>query len=228
MPNPNIDKYVVHTESNKNTLARKGHERENIQVIPHGAYDFFTDYDHENVNEEKNTILFFGNILPGKALEILVEAIVIASKEISDINLIIAGKGEIPDSAKTLIDSNKKNFEVRNEFIPNKEVGKYFNRAQVVVIPNREQKGHSGTLTVAYSFNKPVVTTSVGDFPELVSEKNTGLTVEPEDPRELSNAILKLLEDKELRSTMSSNTEEVVKELSWERVAEKHLEWYRS
>ena len=225
MPKIRINKAIVHTKRNKEALIEKGMNPEKIAIIPHGAYDFFRNYGCK-ATEEKNSILFFGNIVTSKALDILIDAMPLMIKEIPEIKLMIAGDGVIPKRSWKIIDKYKSNFEIHNYFIPNERVGEFFSRASLVVIPNREQEGHSGSLTVAYSFGKPVVTTNVGEFPILVRDAGCGLVVPPEDPKALAEAIIKLLKDEELRKEMGKNALKKAEELSWDNIAKMHMKVY--
>ena len=169
---------------------------------------------------------FFGNIVPVKGLDILIEAIPIIIKEIPDVKLIIAGDGAIPKDCWEIINKYRSNFEIHNYFIPNEKVWEFFSRASIVVIPNKRQDGHSGSLTIAYSFGKPVVTTNVGEFPLLVEKTGCGLAVPPNNPKALADAIIKILESNKLRKKMSKNALKMAEKLSWDRIAKMHIKVY--
>ncbi|MEW6096631.1 MAG: glycosyltransferase family 4 protein [bacterium] len=222
----NFTKIIVHTKANKETLVRRRIKPQKIAIIPHGVYNFFKDKYSTNKEEEKNTILFFGNIVPVKAIDALIDAIPKIKSEIPDIKLTIAGDGKIPEQSWKIIKRHKPNFEIHNYFIPNEKVGEFFSRASLVVIPNRSQEGHSGSLTVAYSFGKTVVTTNVGEFPILVRDAGCGLIVPPDNPEVLAEAIIKLLKDDKLRKEMSKNALKKAEELSWDNIAKMHMNVY--
>ncbi|RLI84478.1 MAG: sugar transferase [Archaeoglobales archaeon] len=225
-PEIKIDGIIVHSKKTKEKLIKSGVSRR-VYVIPHGVYTFFRELNHaRSIKEENNCILFFGNICPVKGLDTLIKAIPIIAKKIPDVKLIIAGDGVIPKKNWQIIEKYKSNFEIHNYFIPNEEVGKFFSRACIVVIPNRRQEGHSGSLTVAYSFGKPVVTTNVGEFPILVKEAGCGLVVPPENPKALAEAIIKLLRDENLRKKMSKNALKMAEKLSWDNIAKMHIKVY--
>ena len=57
--------------------------------IPHGDYSFFLDYHKEKIEEENETILFFGNIVDYKGLNYLIKSINYISKVKPKIKLII-------------------------------------------------------------------------------------------------------------------------------------------
>jgi len=227
MPRIRISRAIVHSKRNKEVLIEKGMYPEKIAVIPHGTYSFFKNYNTCELEEEKNTILFFGNIVSSKALDVLIDAIPIVAKKMPNVKLIIAGDGVIPKRSWKIIEKKyKSNFEIHNYFIPNEKVGEFFSRASLIVIPNRRQEGHSGSLTIAYSFGKPVVTTNVGEFPTLVRDAGCGLVVPPENPKVLAEAIIKLLRDENLRKKMSKNALKMAEKLSWDNIAKMHMKVY--
>jgi glycosyltransferase involved in cell wall biosynthesis len=222
-----LDRIIVHTQILRARLIRMGFNADKIKVIPHGAFDVFArTYRHGAGVEEENTILFFGNIVWSKGLDVLVEAMPLVIKEIPSVKLIIAGDGVIPKRSWQIIAKYKANFEVHNYFIPNEKVAYFFSRASLVVIPSRKQEGHSGVLTVAYSFGKPVVATNVGEFPVLVRDTGCGLVVPPEDPKALAEGIISLLRDERLRRRMGENALKMTEKLSWENIAKIHLKLY--
>jgi len=224
-PSISPDTYIVHTDNHKEHLLERGIPAQKVSVIPHGAYDIF-DPPEKSVPEEDNTLLCFGKIVPSKAIDTVVEAVSIVQDEIPEVKLIIAGEGDIPDRAKAIINDNPENFEVRNEFIPNEEVGEYFARSQAVLIPHRSQGGHSGTLTVAFNFKKPVISTNVGEFPEIVENNGCGITCDPESSVEFAEAIIEILTNNDLRYSMAQSSEKMNQKLSWSNIADRHLSTY--
>ena len=57
------------------------------------------------------------------------------------------------------------------------------------------------TLLEALALERPVVATSVGGIPEIVVDGETGILAPAGDPDALAAAVLRLLKDRELRST---------------------------
>lgn len=225
---PSIDRRhsIVHTESNKNTLVENGTRTDRISVIPHGVYEFFKGYGGTQP-EEEHSVLYFGNVVESKGPDTAIRAIPHVREHVPDVKFVLAGSGSLSEECWELIETYDESFEIHNEFIPNESVGGFFQRAQVIVIPHRRQNGHSGTLTIAYSFGKPVVTTTVGDYPRLVRDTGAGLTVGPDDPEALANAIVTLLKNRLVRETMAENSRTMANKLSWEHVASRHLDVYR-
>lgn len=222
---------VVHTKQQKEVLVRRGFDSDDVVVIPHGAYSIFGGADDVDRGPEENTLLFFGNIVPPKGLDTLVDAVEILREEIPDVKLVIAGDGQLQPGVRKTIERYPENFEVHQRFIPNNEVREFFTRATVVAIPYRSQKGakgHSGVLSTAYSFGKPIVASTASEFPDQIEGQGCGVVVPPEDPEQLATAIRNVLSDEAARSAMSRNSLRMKEILSWENISKRYLDLYES
>jgi starch synthase len=214
----------VHGEKLRKILISKGYPENDISVIKHGDYSFFTEYE-KDISED-GSILFFGRLVDYKGIQYLIESVPHIKKQINNINVIIAGKGNF-DKYSYLI-KNPENFEIINEFIPDMRVAELFRRASVIVLPYIEGS-QTGIIPIAYSFRKPVVVTNVGSIQEVVEEGVTGFIVPPRDSYSLANAIIKLLKDEDLRKKMGDYAFRKMKdELSWNGIAEKIFEKYKT
>lgn len=218
------NKIIVHTNENRNLLIKKDVSSEKIVVIPHGVLSIFGKYCGNETEDKENCILSFGYIVKTKGIEYLMKAVPIVSKEIPDIKVIIAGEGNFSRYSKFIVDKSK--FEIHNEYIPNEMVSRLFQRAKLLVLPYTYHEGHSGVLTVAFSFGKPVIVTNLGDLPNLVENGKEGVVIPPKDPEALANAIITLLKDDALRKQMGKNSYKKAQGLSWDNIAKKHIEVY--
>ena len=229
IPDLDEDGIIVHTDKQREAMEEHGTAGDVIEVIPHGTYSVFGSHEDVSIEPERNTLLFFGNIVPPKGLDVLVEAIPRVKRAIPDVKLIIAGDGKLSKRTKRIVEAHPENFEVHNYFVPNEEVKQLFARAEAVVLPYRDQhglKGHSGALSTAFSFGKPVVSSTAGEFRELVERSGAGITVSPEESDELASAIRQVLSDPDARARMSENSLQMAEKLSWENIARRHLDLY--
>ena len=211
------DSLIVHSNFLKKFLLRNGVSEDRIYVVPHGVYDYYNKWTKKEIKEEKD-ILFFGLIADYKGLEYLIESESLITEKVPDAKIIIAGKGDFR-KYKQLI-KNRHHFIIINKHIPDNEIANLFQKSSIVVLPYKDVI-QSGVLTIAYSFEKPVVVTNLGGFSEIVDDGKTGIIVPPSDTKYLANAIIKLLQDKELRQNMKASIQlKVKKELCWEKIAE--------
>lgn len=135
-------------------------------------------------------------------------------------------KKEKPDAKLLLVGAKDENLikEV-------KEYGKKFNIGkEMVVLGYRKDNvriaaaqtisldlsyegvGITGTLREALAMEKPVVASDVGGNRELVMDGEVGFLVPPRDPRSASEAILKLLKDRDLRASFGKKGRKRVEE----------------
>jgi len=221
-----VRKIIIHGQLLKRQLSSKWRIPEGkISVLPHGAFSIYKKWDDPSVQEEANTVIFFGRVSRYNGLDILIKAEPLISQHIPDVKIIIAGGGGDFGRYERLI-RNHSRFEIHHRFISHREVPEFFRRASVIVLPYIEAS-QSGVVPIAYIFGKPVVVTNVGSIPEVVDEGKTGFVVPPNSPEDLSRAIIKILENHELRKTMSANAlAKASTELSWNTIAHESAKIY--
>jgi glycosyltransferase involved in cell wall biosynthesis len=224
----NYRQVIVHTQNDLDILKRSGRFAEQrLRVVPHGTYNMFRQYvDNSVAEEERGTVLFFGNIRDYKGLEFLIRAAPIVSESVPGVKIIIAGEGDLSPYGE--LTKNQGLFEIHNSFIPDEKVAELFKRSEVVVLPYSKMSGQSGILNIALAFNKPLVATDVGGISEVVKDGITGLVVKPGDVDELATALVKMLKDDNLKCTIRDNLANVADKLSWGNIAEQYVNLYRS
>ena len=216
------DGLVVLTASGKQLMIQKGFPAEKILVTPHGVYDFFTKY-RKGLHEEKE-ILFFGRIEPYKGLDVLLDAVRPLLDENPDWKLHIAGGGDVAPYQEKLAHPRIK---VDNRFLSDEEVADFMEQAAIVALPYLSAS-QSGVIPTAYAFEKAVVATAVGGIPDMVKDHITGLLVPPNDPSALEKALRELIQNPELRGKLGAEGRKFAEtELSWDSIAEKHVNFYR-
>lgn len=219
--------YIVHGNRLKEQLINSySIEKDRVAVIPHGELSLYKQYNKNDCQEDKFSVLFFGRIWEYKGLRYLIEAEPIISEQVPEVKFIIAGTGEdFKKYEKMMI--NKNRFVIHNHYISNELTAELFQRASIVVLPYIDGS-QSGVVPIAYSFKKPVVATNVGSIPEVVFEGKTGFVVPPADSKALAAAIISLLKEDKLREQFGNNAYNMTKEeLSWDNIAPKTIQVYK-
>jgi len=88
-------------------------------------------------------------------------------------------------------------------FVPPRELGSWYERAAVVVVPSRRE-GYGMVAREAMAYARPVVATPVGGLVDVVEDDVTGLLVPPGDPAALRAALERLLVDAGLRARLGA------------------------
>ncbi|HCA43880.1 MAG TPA: glycosyl transferase family 1 [Bacteroidetes bacterium] len=197
----NADKFLVLSDTVEKSLKEySGNKKIYKSSLP--VYDCYNTGDIEDITKLKSElgfsqsdriILFFGYVRKYKGLNILLDAMPELIKYDKNIKLLIVG--EFYDNADKYykqIDDLKINDNVKviQKFVPNEDVGIYYNVSELVVLPYLEAT-QSGVLNIAYGFNKPVVVTDVGGLSEDVDEGKTGFVVKSGDVKSLVEGIIK-------------------------------------
>jgi glycosyltransferase involved in cell wall biosynthesis len=168
--------------------------------------------------DQASVILFFGFVRPYKGLKILIEAMG-SIPEIVHLN-IVGDFGKAKDEYMHMISDMHltDRISVRDGYVPDKEVGEYFERCDAVVLPYLDAT-QSGIAQIAFAFEKPVIATTVGGLPEVVHDGETGVLCEPGDPAELSKAIQRFYELKK-DVDFAQNIRDDAERFSWEHMVD--------
>jgi len=182
-------------------------------------------WPRSNTAEEPGTVLFFGGARYHKGLEYLVRAQPLVNRQVPAARFVIAAHGPDLERCLSMIEEPSR-FEVHAGFVAGEEMPAYFERASLVALPYVDGAA-SGVLLDAYSFGRPVVASRVGALPDYVEDGATGLLVPPADAPALAAAIVRLLQDDDLRHRMGQQAEQWVAEQK-RSIADRWLQVYHA
>ncbi|MCK4791247.1 MAG: glycosyltransferase family 4 protein [Desulfobacteraceae bacterium] len=113
--------------------------------------------------------------------------------------------------------------------LPYKEIVRYYFDTDVFVFPSVWHEPFGMPVIEAMVCGKPVVATRSGGIPELIEDGRSGLLVDRDDSDALAGAILRLLNDKNLRESMGkAGRERVLEKFTWDKVANDLMKLYQS
>jgi len=180
-----------------------------------------------NIPEDRKIILYLGRIHKTKGIDLLVRAYAHLKNEMKckDAVLVIAGPDDgYLNDAKALANSlGLYNSVMFTGFISSEDKLMALVDAEVFVTPSFY--GSPITFLEACAVGTPIVTTSLGDMLEWI-DGNVGYVAQP-TPRDIAEAIYRIVSDNELRRKFSKNCVEIVKsKFSIEKVVERLEEVY--
>ena len=194
---------------------------------PHPIYDHYGEQMSKeeacqalNLNPKNQYMLFFGLVRAYKGLDLLLDAFGKVKDQLPNLQLIIAGEFyEDEDKYRAQISNNQLTNKViiKNEFIADADLRKYFGAANLIVQPYKTAT-QSGVTQVAFHFEKPMLVTNVGGLGEIVHDHKMGYAVEPN-----ADAIAAALTDYYTHSRQADYTEYLIKQkdnYSWSKLAE--------
>ena len=150
-------------------------------------------------------ILFVGRFSKVKGIETLISAFNIIKNElkISDVRLVIMGvdfgyQSEMFELIKKL-DLSEEIMVIKN---PSRDdVISAYGESEFLVVPSQWEMSPLVPLE-SFAFKRPVISTNSHGIPYTVENNKNGILVEPDNPIQLSNAIVKLLNNSELRKKL--------------------------
>ncbi|MCQ2343251.1 MAG: glycosyltransferase [Paludibacteraceae bacterium] len=168
-----------------------------VAVSPHPIYDHYGERMSKaeacqslGLDASKQYLLFFGLVRAYKGLDLLIDALEKVKDTQPNLQLLIAGEFyEDEDKYRQQIADNglQERVIIRNEFVPDADLRKYFGAADLIVQPYKSAT-QSGVTQVAFHFEKPILVTNVGGLGEIVHHGKMGYAVAP-DSQEIAEAI---------------------------------------
>ena len=202
-----------------------------VSVLPHGEYGFFerlgevperrTARRALELESEAEVALFFGYIREYKGLDVLFDAWEAVKAARPNARLVVAGDPvRLDPNRRRELESWATRLGVihRFSYIPFSEVTGYFAAADVLVLPYRHIS-QSGVLFLGLSLGLPIVATTVGAVPEVLTDESNALLVPPERPDLLAEALVRVLRDSALRARLAEGGRRVAETHSWSSIA---------
>jgi len=170
-------------------------------------------------------ILFVSTLEPRKNVPTLLDAYARIAPH-TDAPLIIGGgKGWLYDEIFARAEALNLGDRVRFVgFIDGADLPLWYAAATVFTLPSLYE-GFGMPLLEAMACGTPAVTTTSSSLPEVVGE--AGLTVPPRDAEALGEALLRILNDAELRAELRERGLRQARRFSWRETAERTLDAYR-
>jgi glycosyltransferase involved in cell wall biosynthesis len=158
-----------------------------------------------NIGPDERVVLSVGRLSKEKAHAILIDAFGMLSKNAPDLNCKLVIVGEGPERSNLEAAARDLTFPERVILIGQvADVQPFYALANVFVLSSLSE-GSPNALLEAMAANAPVVASAVGGVPEIVSNDDSALLVNPNNPQALAKAIIRILSDAELARRLKAN-----------------------
>jgi len=214
-----------------------------ITVIPHGTHLL----EHTNKDELKSTyqlegktvLSTFGFIGLNKSIETTLQALPAISKKIPNVLFLIIGKthpntvakeGEIyRQYLEEMIHDLGIQQHVRwiNYFLPTLELLDYLTLTDIYLFTSNDpNQAVSGTFSYAISSGCPIISTRIPHVTEVLKPE-MGILIDFNQPEQLADAAIQLLENEPLRTQMRVNSLQNMAFSAWENSAILHVNLFQ-
>ncbi len=203
----NAIKIIVPSRYVKEMVILWGVSAEKITVIYNAVENsslpnMTKDEAKKKIGLEGDIILSAGRPVPWKGFDDLRAIMPDLIKENSNFRLVIVGE-------------EKK--------VPHEQMPYYFQAADMLVL-NSGYEGLSHVILEAMQAGAPVIASREGGNPELIQDNFNGLLVEYKNREQIKEAILKLWRDKAMQEKFIHNSQEKLKDFTWESLVKKTID----
>ncbi len=217
-------------------------DKKKIHFVPHGTPQIpYSDPDAEKKKlgfKDKIILSTFGLLNRGKGIEYIIKSLPKVVEKYPNVLYLIIGEthpqirrkeGEkYRNKLKELIDELglKDNVKFYNKYLTLKEIISYLKATDIYISPGLDEKQIvSGTLAYAFAAGRPIVSTRFPHAKEILSD-GAGITVKFKSPKAYEKAILKLLDNPELRKEMAQRAYLLSRNSIWPNVAQSYMKIY--
>jgi glycosyltransferase involved in cell wall biosynthesis len=213
-----------------------------LEIIPHGVPDLpFVDPDSVKAGlgmGGHRLLLSFGLVGPGKGYETVIETMPDVVRAVPSTRYVILGATH-PELQRTEGERYRTQLQTMaadlsisehvifvDRFVSQHELNRWLEAADVFVTPypNLDQIV-SGTLSYAMAAGKASVSTPYLYASEILAD-GRGRLVPPGDPGAMSNALIELLVDDDLRAAMAQRAYRYGRGMLWSRVAAEYQQLF--
>jgi glycosyltransferase involved in cell wall biosynthesis len=168
------------------------------------------------IKEEGFVVAGIGRLHHEKGFDVFLSAMK-ALSDLKQVKAILAGKG----AEKTLLQKYSVENNINIFFVDEiNDVELIYKSADVIVVPSRQESAGLVAIEAGY-FQKPVIASSVGGLNETIKDDITGLSVMPENPGALAQAIRRLYNDRQLCQILGKQLSDYVeKEYAADKISE--------
>lgn len=186
-------------------------------MVPDG-----TDIVKQIPFEKRNRfeIVFVGHLKTGMGLELLISSFPNVQKKIPKANLLIIGSGPIENELKRMAKGLNIEF---TGFMGNlKSVYKRLTYSMVAVAPYEKntlsENTDPGKVKLYLSAGLPMIISKVPLVALEIAREKCGLSVNPANEKEFTNALIKLLTNESILKEFINNTQKLRKKYSWDNI----------
>ncbi len=171
-------------------------------------------------------ILFVGERRPHKNIVNLITAFKLAKNNLhNNVKLLIIGKSysNYQEPEKEIKRHRLENEVIIADFVSDEELSIFYKTAEMLILPSYYE-GFGFPLIEAMSCKIPVIAADNTSMPEIVGD--AGLLINPDEPDDISEKIISVLKDNNLREKLIYKGLKNIERFTWEKAAQQTLQVY--
>ncbi len=177
--------------------------------------------------ESELVLLFVGKLSEKKGVQYLIQAAEKASRQITDLKVIIVGEGHLKESLERMTRASGKPgvFQFKGP-VPHEQLSMFYSASDALVVPSiidrhGESEGMPVVILEALASGLPVIGTTCCAVPQELKQAGF-IEIEPARPEQLEKAILNINSNAEKMVDTS-----IISQFSWTETSRKYAETFR-
>ena len=228
-----VDRFFPVSRYTGGVLEDQGVSPDRIRVVPNGVdpqryrpVDGAAWRREQGIGDEP-LILTLCRLVRRKGIDTVLRALPEVAKAVPDVRYLVAGNG--PDRERLDQVVREVDMYRRVKFLGRVEdVAACMSAADVFAMPARSDppdvEGFGLVFLEANACGRPVIGARAGGVPDAIIPGETGLLVEPDDPKGLAAALIELLQDRDLANRLGAQGRaRIESSCTWDHVAEQLL-----
>jgi glycosyltransferase involved in cell wall biosynthesis len=230
---------IVMTQNSANILKNEyGLPKNKISIIAHGTH-LVPHLSQEELKlkyslENRMVLTTFGLLSSGKSIETTIEAMPSIVEQCPEVIFLVIGKTH-PEVVKENGEKYRESLESKvveyglqkhvlfiNKYLPLSELLEYLQLTDIYLFTSNDpNQAVSGTFVYAMSCACPIISTPIPHAREVLA-KDTGIIFDFHNSQQLSQNVIRLINDKPLRKHLSINSLQKIIATAWENSAIAH------
>jgi len=222
-------KVIVVTESMKQQIVRRKIAEEKIKVIYDGAS--VERYSPEKEPKAEFNIIHLGTVDKQHGVHYLALAAEKVIKKFPDVCFYIVGDGrELPRVKKIVAEKNLTTNFVFTGYVNHFEVQRYLKKCLIGIIPRPNSLPNNLVITLKlpeyWASGTAVIASRLTGIQEIATDGKNIVFFEPDNPEDLAEKIIYLLENPDFARRLAENGREVVRKFSWPELIKQIAEYF--
>lgn len=214
------DKVICVSRAGERSMLESGCLPEKLAVVHNGLDLTRVEGSLPGINWERPEVARGSAIIgcvarmaPRKCHPVLLSAFSILRRSVTDVLLVLVGGGKPSYVRKMKIMASRLGIGTATEFVGEvRDVGRYYREFSLLAVPSVNE-AFAGVYWEAGLFGIPSIGTTSGGAAEAIEDGVTGLIIPPDNPVQLAQAMLKILENPGMRKEMGRRAKQRVARL---------------
>ena len=193
-------RYVALSNYIKREMVKFGYPKDRITVINNISE---VNTANNQYKDKRYQITFAGRIESEKGIWTVISAWELIDDPL--LQLLIIGEGSVLSQLKEYVSKKKINNVTFLGRLPNNQVLCHYLESKIILAPSVWPEPFGRFILESIATRTPLISTKVGGISEAVKNKQTGILIKPNNPKQLAHSIKELLNNKQLYNNIVNN-----------------------